>query len=241
MTSGPQDPQQGGYGQQPPYGTPQYGQPQPGQPQYGQPQPGQPQYGEPQYGQQQPGQPEYGQQPPYGQQPAYGQGAPGPGGYQSYPAAPQGGDWGTPPAAATERPTTVKAAIAAFLLNVALGVIGLIVSFSNFSKYRADLAQASGLSEDQVSTIVNATVALDVVLLLLFLVVLWFAWKGRNWARIVLWVLGGIYVLFGLLGAANLTVLSTIGLLVVIAGIVLLALKPSNEWYRAQKGRRTRY
>src|SRR3954449_9911265 len=77
MTSGPQDPQQGGGYGQPPYDPssagqqPPYGQPQPGQPEYGQPQYGQPQYGAPQYGA-----PQYG--PPPGQQ-----------GFGSYPSAPQ--------------------------------------------------------------------------------------------------------------------------------------------------------
>jgi hypothetical protein len=76
---------------------------------------------------------------------------------------------------------------------------------------------------------------------------LWFAWNGRNWARIVLWVLGGLSVVSGLfsLGGAGATgqngFLTAIGffqLLLVIAGIVLLALKPSNEWYRYQSWRR---
>ena len=66
---------QGDYGQQQPYGQPQYGQQPYGQPQYGQPEYGQHQpYGEQPYGQQEYGQPQYGQQP-YGQeygQPGYG-------------------------------------------------------------------------------------------------------------------------------------------------------------------------
>ena len=229
MTSGPQDPQQGGYGQQPPYGQPPYGQPQQGQP-YGQPpQYGQPQYGQPQYGQPQYGQAEYGQ-PQYGQQPGYG----------GYPAAPQGQEWGAP-SAPTARPSTVKLGIGAFLANIALGLIGLLISFSDFDRYRADLAGSSGLSEDEVSTIATVTVVITLLIMAAFLAVLWFAWKGHNWARIVLWVLGGINVLFGLLGAAALTFLSAIGLLLIIAGIVLLALKPSNEWYRAEGQRRNRF
>ena len=69
---------------------------------------------------------------------------------------------------------------------------------------------------------------------------LWFAWQGRNWARIVLWVLGGLSVLgAGSTGSAAdtgqcgfLTSLSVFQLLLLVAGLVLLALKPSNEWYR---------
>jgi hypothetical protein len=226
MTSGPQDPQQGGYGQQPPYGQPQYGQP--GQPPYGQQQPGQ-QYGQPQYG-----------QPPYGQ-PPYGQGPGGPDqpGYGAYPTAPQGQTWGAP-SAPSERPTTVKAGIAAFLANIALGVIGLLLTFTGMDSYRAQLADGTGLTADQVSAIASATIGVSVVVMIAFLVVIWFAWKGHNWARIVLWVLGGINVLFGLLGAAALTFLSAIAMLLLVAGMVLLALKPSNEWYQAESRRRKR-
>jgi hypothetical protein len=221
MTSGPQDPQQGGYGQQPPYGQPQYGQP--GQPPYGQQQPGQ-QYGQPQYG-----------QSPYGQ----GAGGPDQPGYGAYPTAPQGQSWGAP-SAPTERPTTVKGGIAAFLANIALGVIGLLLTLTDMDSYRAQLADASGLTTDEVSAIVSATIGVSVLIMIAFLVVIWFAWKGHNWARIVLWVLGGINVLFGLLGAAALTFLSAIAMLLLVAGMVLLALKPSNEWYQAESLRRKR-
>jgi cbb3-type cytochrome oxidase subunit 3 len=208
MTSGPQDPPQGGYGQQPPYGQQPYGQPQYGQPQQGQP------YGQPQYGQP---------------------------GFNPYPAAPQGQDWGGgAPSAPTERPTTVKAGIGAFLANTVLGLLGLVLAFTDMNSYRADLASSSGLTTDEVDAVVGTTIAITVLIMIAFLAVLWFAWQGRNWARVVLWVLGGINVLFGLLGAAALTFLSTISLLLIIVGIVLLALKPSNDWYRAEAQRRRR-
>jgi len=218
MTSGPQDPQQGGSGQQP-YGPPG------GQPQYGQPQYGQPQYGQPQYG-----------QPQYGQQPQGGQG------FNPYPAAPQGQEWGGPPSAPTERPTTVKAGIGCFLANTVLGLISLVLILTDLDGFRADLATASGtpLTDDAISGVVGVTIAVSLLITAAFLVVLWFAWKGRNWARIVLWVLGGLSVLFGLLGAGGMTFLSLLGLLLTIAGIVLLALKPSNEWFRAEGLRRKR-
>jgi len=77
-----------------------------------------------------------------------------------------------------------------------------------------------------------------------YLLVLWFAWKGRNWARIVLWVLGGLTVLSGLVGLGHgnglLSAIGAVQLLLVIAGIVLLALKPSSAWYRAEGQRRNR-
>jgi hypothetical protein len=251
MTSGPQDPQQGGHGQQPPdgqqppYGQPQYGQPgqqygQPGQSPYGQPgeqfgQPGQ-QYGQPQYGQpgQQYGQPQYGQGQQYGQQPGYG-----------YPAAPQGQEWGGPPSAPTERPSTVKLGIYAFLANSLLGLLASLVTFADFNSLVDDAAREAGVSPDSVRAGVLVGAVIGLVFLAAYLLVLWYAWQGRNWARIVLWVLGGLSVLSGLAGLGNdnglLALLGVLQLLLCIAGIVLLALRPSSAWYRAEGQRRNRF
>ena len=217
MTSGPQDPEQGGYGQQPPSGPPQYGQPPQGQP-YGQP----PQYGQPQYG-----------------QPQYGS---GPGGY---PGAPQGQDWGGAPAAPTERPSTVKAGIGAFLANTLLGLLSSIVTFADFNSLVDTAARDAGVSPDSVRAGVMVGAVIGLVFLAAYLLMLWYAWQGRNWARIVLWVLGGLGVLSGLVGLGNgngfLAAVGVLQLLLVIAGIVLLALKPSNAWYRAEGQRRRRF
>jgi hypothetical protein len=220
---------QGSYGQgsyeQPQYGSqPPYGQ-QYGQPQYGQPQPG-PQYGPPQYGQQY-GQPQYGQ--------------PGSGGY---PAAPEMAEWSAP-TGPTERPSTVKAGIGAFLASTLLGLLASIITFSDIDSLVAQ-STTGGLDEGSVRTALILGAVIGLVFLAIYLVVLWFAWAGRNWARIVLWVLGGLNVVSGLsTGLSNdsglLSLLSVLQLLLVIAGIVLLALKPSNEWYRAQAERRRRF
>jgi hypothetical protein len=141
----------------------------------------------------------------------------------------------------TERPSTVKLGIGAFLGYIVLGLIGLLIDVSDLDSYKAALAGSSALTADAVSTIATVTVVVRLLIMAAFLAVLWFAWKGHNWARIVLWVLGGIDVLFGAIGAAVLTFLSAIGLLLILAGIVLLALKPSNQWYRAEAQRRRPY
>jgi len=81
----------------------------------------------------------------------------------------------------------------------------------------------------------------------LYLLFVWFAWRGYNWARIVLWVLGGLGIVSGLANLATLgssspfpflTVLSVFSFGAVLAGVVLLARKPSNEWYAYEKWRR---
>jgi hypothetical protein len=77
----------------------------------------------------------------------------------------------------------------------------------------------------------------------LFALFVWFAWRGHNWARIVLWVLAGLGLVGGLIGAGFsssfgvatlpvLTFLSWVEMLLDAVGIVALALAPSNEWYR---------
>ncbi len=223
------DPGQQGQGDQQqgwnaPPSQPPYGQPPQGQPPYGQPPSGQPPYGQPPYGQPPQGQPPYGQQYP---------------GYAPAPSAPTG--YGAPPA--MERPTTVRAGIGALVASLLLGLISSIVSFSDIDTL-IDRSMAAttdpAVTEDILRSgiIIGAIVGLLIVALeVLFL---WFAWKGHNWARIVIFVLGGISVVFGLVGLAAgasqstgfLTSLGWFQLILTAAGIVLLALKPSNEWYR---------
>jgi hypothetical protein len=72
-----------------------------------------------------------------------------------------------------------------------------------------------------------------------YLMFVWFAWQGRNWARVVLWVLGGLALVSSVAGLGTggtgvgyLDGLNVFSLLLTLAGVVLLALKPSNEWYR---------
>ena len=77
----------------------------------------------------------------------------------------------------------------------------------------------------------------------IFALFVWFAWRGRNWARIVLWVLAGLGIVFGIIGAGvsssfgvetlpALTFLTWVEIVCDAVAIVLLALAPSNEWYR---------
>jgi hypothetical protein len=170
-------------------------------------------------------------QEPYGQQyPGYG----------PEPSAPTG--YGAP--TAMERPTTVRAGIGAFIANLVLGVIGAALTFGDMDAVIAQAVAASGdpqLTEDAVRSIVVLSAVFALLIYALIAMFIAFAWKGRNWARIVLWVLGGLSVLVWLSGTASagsagqtgfMTALAFCQLVLVVAGIVLLALKPSNDWYR---------
>ena len=227
------------YGQppqgQPPYGQPPYGQPPQGQPPYGQPPQGQPPYGQPPYGQPPYGQPPYGQ-PPYGQQPYPGYGA--------APSAPTGYGAPTP----LERPLTVRAAIGAFVGGIVLSLVAQVITFLNWDTVKDFVVGGStgDLSGDEAEMFAGMADAFGTIGLIigalftaLFALFVWFAWKGHNWARIVLWVLAGLGVVLAPIGWAAgssplpvLDALAGFELVLDVVAIVLLALKPSHEWYR---------
>ena len=241
MTSGQQDPQQGGSGQQQPYGQ----QPPHGQAPHGQQPYGQQPYGQAPHGQQPPyGQPPYGQAP-YGQQAAYGQQGWG------YPAAPGQQRQQLPP---TPRPTTVTAGVGAFVLTVLLGLLTSLLTFANWDEVVDRAAAQQGVASESARELAETGAVFGAVVGLLFLagylVLLWFAWTGRNWARITIWVLAGLSLLFGVVGLAigggdtgvpGGALFSVLGLLLQAAGVVLLALRPSSAWYRAEGQRRAAY
>jgi hypothetical protein len=181
---------------------------------------------------------------PYGQQ--YGQQHPG---YGPAPSAPTG--YGAPPA--LERPVTVRAGIGAFVGSIVLSVVGQVITALNWdtvfaSELDASLGDLSGDEADIAAGIMDSfgvfALVIGLVFTAVFALFVWFAWRGHNWARIILWVLAGIGVAFGLLGVAAgspLPVLAALGafeLLFDIVAIVLLALKPSNEWYRFRSWQR---
>jgi hypothetical protein len=164
-------------------------------------------------------------------------------GYAPAPAAPTG--YGAP--APMERPVTVRAGLGAFIATLVLGVVSAIITFAQFDELvqAALIAQGSDadlgvIGEDVLRSTLIAAAVFGLLLTALQIMFIWFAWNGRNWARIVLWVLGGLGVAGALVGFVSpqpgqpgyLIGLSVFSFLLTVAGIVLLALKPSNEWYR---------
>jgi hypothetical protein len=185
---------------------------------------------------------------PYG--PPEGWNAPQPPQYPGYapaPSAPTG--YGAPQP--MERPTTVRAGLGAFIATLILSLVSSIVTFADFDNILNAALAAQGtntadLGVDQhafVRTVLIAGVVFGLVFAALQVMFIWFAWNGRNWARIVLWVLGGLGVVGGLIGIASpqagqpgfLVGISLFSFLLTLAGVVLLALKPSNDWYRFRK------
>lgn len=154
-----------------------------------------------------------------------------------------------PPPQAMARPPTVTYAIYALVANLVLGLLAAILIFANQDAYIDQALRDAGLdpstaSSDLVSSAYTIGAVIGLVFVALWALFLWFAWKGHNWARIVIWVLGGLslFSVFTAFGSpvGLIVVVNVLSLLLVIAAIVLLALKPSNEWYRYQ-GEARRY
>lgn len=131
-----------------------------------------------------------------------------------------------------ERPRNVVIGVSLLWVQLALGIPGMINQLTN---------PPSEIPEGQVRTV--ALVTMTVVLagsLLLFSLINWKCWQGRNWARIVhlvflclgllmvYWALPAVFARSTLQGAVYIvqTVLN-------IAGVVLLFTPPANTWYQA--------
>lgn len=222
----------------PPQGNaPQYGQ------QYGQ-QPGQ--YGQ-QYGQpgQQPDQSHQGYPP--APDPGQQQYAGSPGGFGSAPAY---SNYGTPPGAGAKPnpPSDVVRAVQLMLASVVIGIIGAILTFTSGDSIRESIRESDpSLTAAEVDQAYNLGVGVAVffglVFAVLYALLAFQVRKGKNWARIVTFVLAGLGVLGGLLGLIGTgtsleKVLNVIQLLIAVGIIVFLARRPANEYFAAMKGPR---
>jgi len=211
-----------------------YGQQAPGP--YGQQAPGP-------YGQQAPG--PYGQQAPgpYGQQAPgpYGQQAPGPYGYPNQPA-PYGGPFrppGPPPAPPQEVQIGTLLILAGALVYVITTIFSMLNARAliNSAEFR-DALEATGtqvtINTDSLAGLYAAvTGVVGAIGLALYLVVAANVRSGRGWARI----LGTVLAVLSLFSLAN-GWLAALSVLLGVAGIVLLWLRPSNDFFRYFSRRR---
>lgn len=209
-------PGQGGYGGPGPYPGQQGGPP----PQYGQ-QGGQyggqygGQQGGPQQGGQQYGEQQYGGQQQYGgdQGPSYGD-----------QGSPYGGTGPTKTAAGAE-PKEVRTSFLLWLAYLGLGLIGAVIGFLSLESVINSTLERSGVDASSLppgtldAARAGALVGVSIGLVLLALVVgaVFQMRKGRNWARIVLTILGGLSALSLILGFFSLGTTLSLGALGVVS------------------------
>jgi hypothetical protein len=178
--------------------------------------------------------------PPYGQQ------------YPGYEPAPTTTGYGAP--APVERPLTVRAGIGAFVGGIVLSVVVEVIRLLEWDTVfgpalEGSMGPLSPEEADMMNAIRDSLGVIGFVVGLaftaLYALFVWFAWRGHNWARIVVWALAGLGLAFNFLTVASgggplpiINALTVFEMLFDAAGIVLLALKPSSDWYRFRRWQR---
>ncbi|MGY1726095.1 hypothetical protein ACI79J_03900 [Geodermatophilus sp. SYSU D01062] len=155
---------------------------------------------------------------------------------------------GAEPPPPAERPVAVRVGIGAFMAALILGLVSSVVTLSDVDGVVAQVQAASGadVPESTARAAFWVGAGFGAVLVVLEALVIRFAWTGRNWARVVLQVLGAVNVLGGLSGLTGpgatgsgfLGSLSVFITLISAVGLVALAVRPASEWYRAEGQRR---
>lgn len=171
---------------------------------------------------------------------------------QPYPAAPASGlgAYGTPMPREQARPVAllgppparVMNAVRLMFLSAAVGIAGLVALVATKSSLRSAIASENpNYDSHKLDTAVNAAVGagvvVGVILIVFYLLLALRVRKGKNWARIVAWVMTGLLVLSALSSFAQPAAvlsrsLSLVGGALDIAIIVLLAGKDSNAYFR---------
>jgi hypothetical protein len=164
------------------------------------------------------------------------------GGLPNFPSAPPPSD--TPPQRFTP-PNEIMSAFWCYLAGALILVVSGVLTINQRQQLVSALREnnTQHLTVDQINTVVTATMAVTVVILIIVaaLYVL-FAFKlrqGRNWARIVLTVIAALAVLSLLAVAGSGTFLSIVGDLAAVAGCVLSYLPKSNAYLGAVRAARS--
>lgn len=180
--------------------------------------------------------------------------------YPGHPPAYPGG-YGPADSRIPQRPTTVTAAFWLWMSIFALGVFANVLLFSSdyFDRLQSQIV-SDGLGDgtDALALEITSGVmrySIIIGALLTAFIYLFFGIKmatGRNWARIVLTVLGGLSVLSGLMQSSvtvgsgvvveqptSVQLLGWVSVLVAGAALVAMYMPASNHYFRTMKAIRS--
>ena len=139
-------------------------------------------------------------------------------------------------------PPLVVTGFRLMLVNAVLEALAIIVAAATTSSLRSAIETnqptwSPSKVDSAVHVAVGTTVVFGVIITVLYLVLSWQVRNGKNWARIVTWVIAGLGVLGSLLSLGNAAsggarVLSIIAGLIDIAIIVLLARNDSSAYFK---------
>jgi drug/metabolite transporter (DMT)-like permease len=162
--------------------------------------------------------------------------------YAAMPPADEG-DYGRP-ASRGAAPSSVLTAVKLMYARAVLGVLGVLLAFTQRGAIEDIVReQNSDFTQSEIDNAVTAalvvTVIIGLVFLVLYVVLAQQVAKGRNWARIVTWVIAGLSLLSFLSTVASDSTglskaLGLVGAILDIGIVVLLLQKPSNDYFRAR-------
>jgi hypothetical protein len=150
-----------------------------------------------------------------------------------------------PVAPPAEQPSSIRTAVRLMYVGAALSVVGIVVALASRDAMRDRIADdRPELSQSEIDTALNVGMAFVVVGGLIGVGLwLWMAYtngQGKSWARIVATVLGGLNVVFTLLGLPNQTavglVFALVGLALAAAILIFLWRPESSRFYEARSG-----
>jgi hypothetical protein len=160
-----------------------------------------------------------------------------PSGYTPMPGEPVRGPVERGPA-----PSSVVNAVRLMFVNVAIGLLGLIVLVATKDTLKKEILKhhrsySASKLDDAVNTAVTVGIVIALIITVLYVLLALQVRKGKNWARIVTWILAGLGVLSALTSFAQpepaaSRVVNLVGGLIDLAVIILLAQRPSNEYFR---------
>lgn len=167
---------------------------------------------------------------PYGP-PSYGQ-----------PQSPTYGGY-SPQSSAVERPSSVTTAVNLMFARVALWFLSTLLSFVLFDDIVGRMPGGAAM-QGQATTIGMVFGSLIAVLFMaLYGLLAWQVRQGKDWARIVTWIVNGLFIagaIFGLLmqlvmpglmSPLVMTLIALVTLAIDIAVVIFLALRPSNAYF----------
>ncbi|MBC6446495.1 hypothetical protein [Actinokineospora xionganensis] len=170
----------------------------------------------------------------------------------NYPSFPEYSS-SNPDPVAPVRPKPVDTSFMLWIANAALGLLGFLITVSvGREATRTQIidqlrAQGETFTESQVDSLVTAGIIFaGVIAAVFFGLYLLFAFKmraGRNWARITLAVLGGLGLIFGLIGLAQGTggavsmILSVLQIALIAGAIYFMYTKEASAYFDAAKRR----
>jgi hypothetical protein len=167
-------------------------------------------------------------------------------GDQQWPAPTPGGGQ-VPALPQRPRPRGVEISFWLWVGYLALGAIGVVVAFTQLDRVRAEtvnaLAEDPSLDRALIERVATGFFVGVLVTILVFIIAAFiFALLmrgGRNWARIVLAVLGGLAVLLGLLGlvgsAGPALGMGVLQLLLLVGAIGTMFGSAANAWFRPRR------